>query len=185
MQRTVLLNPAAQAGAALPAAASVRNPALVPPQHSRAGRRRQHARRAGLVVAAVAAPAAPGREGGHTALLHGLGEVGDVPAVHMPWLLRLAHIKSRITGGDSTVALQESARGLLMWKVRCSRPGPAREGRGEARCRLEPGARLHHCEHLWPTQAYFRVCWCRQAQSCLLVRRSHTLQHSTLRSATR
>ncbi|KAL4423465.1 hypothetical protein ABPG77_005417 [Micractinium sp. CCAP 211/92] len=121
MQRTVLLNPAAQAGAALPAAASVRDPAVVPPQHPRAGRQRQHARRAGLVTAAVAAPAAPGREGGHTALLHGLGEVGDVPAVHMPWLLRLAHIKSRITGGDSTVALQESARGLLMWKAALER----------------------------------------------------------------
>lgn len=39
----------------------------------------------------------------------------------MPWLLRLAHIKSRTTGGDSTVALQESARGLLMWKAALER----------------------------------------------------------------
>ncbi len=37
--------------------------------------------------------------------------------VHMPWLLRLAHVKSKIAGGDSNTALQESARGLLLWKV--------------------------------------------------------------------
>lgn len=30
---------------------------------------------------------------GHSALLQGLGEVGDVPTVHVPWLLRLAHIR--------------------------------------------------------------------------------------------
>jgi hypothetical protein len=49
--------------------------------------------------------------------------------MHMPWLLRLAHIKSRITGGDSNVALQESARGLRMWKVRrCLVPTAYRRG---------------------------------------------------------
>lgn len=31
---------------------------------------------------------------GHSALLQGLGEIGDVPTVHVPWLLRLAHIRS-------------------------------------------------------------------------------------------
>lgn len=30
---------------------------------------------------------------GHSALLQGLGELGDVPTVHVPWLLRLAHIR--------------------------------------------------------------------------------------------
>ena len=30
---------------------------------------------------------------GHAALLHGLGEVGDIPPTLMPWLLRLAHIR--------------------------------------------------------------------------------------------
>ena len=37
--------------------------------------------------------------------------------VLMPWLLRLAHVKSKVAGGDSAAALQESARGLLLWKV--------------------------------------------------------------------
>lgn len=58
---------------------------------------------------------------GHVALLHGLGQVGDVPPTHMPWLLRLAHVRSRITGGDSNVALQESARGALLWKAALER----------------------------------------------------------------
>lgn len=30
---------------------------------------------------------------GHSALLQGLGEVGDVSTQHVPWLLRLAHIR--------------------------------------------------------------------------------------------
>ena len=55
---------------------------------------------------------------GHSALLQGLGEVGDVAPVHLPWLLRLAHVKSKVAGGDSNTALQESARGLLLWMVR-------------------------------------------------------------------
>lgn len=79
------------------------------------------ARRFGrLTISAVAAeaPAKPAAAGeGHSALLQGLGEVGDVAPVHMPWLLRLAHVKSKIAGGDSNTALQESARGLLLWKV--------------------------------------------------------------------
>ena len=85
------------------------------------GRRRHQQRFATTTAAAAAAAPAPARQAGadgHSALLHGLGEVGEVSPVHMPWLLRLAHIRSTITGGDSSVALQESARGLLMWKVR-------------------------------------------------------------------
>jgi hypothetical protein len=31
--------------------------------------------------------------GGHTALLHGLGALGDVPPALMPWLLRLADVQ--------------------------------------------------------------------------------------------
>jgi hypothetical protein len=61
---------------------------------------------------------------GHHALSKGLGQVGDVATAHLPWLLRLAHVKSKITGGDSGVSLQESAQGLLLWKVsmgRCNR----------------------------------------------------------------
>ena len=46
---------------------------------------------------AVAAPeerkTEPKQNEGHSALLQGLGEVGDVPTVHVPWLLRLAHIR--------------------------------------------------------------------------------------------
>lgn len=41
------------------------------------------------------APTAPNTRStrGHADLLHGLGEVGDVPPTLMPWLLRLAHIR--------------------------------------------------------------------------------------------
>lgn len=42
----------------------------------------------------------------HSSLLHGLGSVGDVSASHLPWLLRLAHVRARISGGDSQEALQ-------------------------------------------------------------------------------
>lgn len=66
------------------------------------------ARRRGTttVAAAVAAPERPatssvGPAAGHTALLHSLGDVGDVAPAHLPWLLRLAHIKSKHGGGDS------------------------------------------------------------------------------------
>lgn len=52
------------------------------------------------VQAAVEAPARPSAGGakrgeGHSALLQGLGQVGDVAPSHMPWLLRLAHIRCR------------------------------------------------------------------------------------------
>ena len=48
------------------------------------------------VTAAVAAPDKPAsakRAEGHSALLQGLGRLGDVAPSHMPWLLRLAHIR--------------------------------------------------------------------------------------------
>lgn len=74
-----------------------------------------------IITSAIAAPprsesAAKSGEG-HSALRQGLGNVGEVPPALVPWLLRLAHVKSKITGGDSNVALQESARGVLLWKV--------------------------------------------------------------------
>lgn len=58
---------------------------------------------------------------GHSALLQGLGDVGDVPPALMPWLLRLAHVKSKVTGGDSSAALQDAARGILLWKAALER----------------------------------------------------------------
>eukprot|EP01023_Acetabularia_acetabulum_P040007 TRINITY_DN3866_c0_g1_i14.p1 TRINITY_DN3866_c0_g1~~TRINITY_DN3866_c0_g1_i14.p1 ORF type:complete len:677 (+),score=122.77 TRINITY_DN3866_c0_g1_i14:232-2262(+) len=58
---------------------------------------------------------------GHTGLLHGLGEVGNVPAQNMPQLLRIAHVRQKIQGGDSAMALQESARGLMVWKAALER----------------------------------------------------------------
>lgn len=119
------------ASAAMPAAAAAAPGPLAPPlvrgqqrqlvpvqQQQQGQQRRQRRQRAAIVASAAAAPSKAGGAEGHTALLHSLGEVGEVAPVHMPWLLRLAHIKSRITGGDSNAALQESARGLLMWKVR-------------------------------------------------------------------
>lgn len=64
-------------------------------------------KRAALVVAAaVFAPAAISHaSGGHTALLHGLGNIGDVEPAHMPFLLRLAHTRAK-QGADSSQALQ-------------------------------------------------------------------------------
>lgn len=106
-------------------------------QQAQAAPQQGRCRRQVQVAAAAAAPTtAPGRhaasaaDGGHTALLHSLGEVGDVAPMHLPWLLRLAHIKSKITGGDSNLALQESARGLLMWKVRWAGLDAGRPVRG-------------------------------------------------------
>lgn len=91
-------------------------------QQQRSRATRLHAAAAANAAAPAAArPASTAADSGHTALLHSLGEVGDVATMHMPWLLRLAHIKSRITGGDSNLALQESARGLLMWKAALER----------------------------------------------------------------
>ncbi|KAG7670575.1 hypothetical protein Ndes2437B_g05113 [Nannochloris sp. 'desiccata'] len=58
---------------------------------------------------------------GHSALLQGLGDVGDVPPTLMPWLLRLSHVSCRIAGGDSAAALQDAARGVLTWKAALER----------------------------------------------------------------
>lgn len=57
------------------------------------------------VMAAVEAPSRPSSGGskrgdGHSALLQGLGQVGDVAPSHMPWLLRLAHIRYGIETGS-------------------------------------------------------------------------------------
>lgn len=157
MHLTAQLHQPARAGTAPPAAASARAPVALAPQNPRrAVPQRQGARRAAVAAAAAAAPAAPDRQGGHTALLHGLGEVGDVPAVHMPWLLRLAHIKSRTTGGDSTVALQESARGLLMWKVRGAGVA-ASWNRGNTCQQAVPQCSWELPSRPWPTEG---LCSC-------------------------
>ena len=38
---------------------------------------------------------------GHSALLQGLGEMGEVATKHVPWLLRLAHIRYKgVSKGD-------------------------------------------------------------------------------------
>lgn len=130
---TALQHTAPRAASAVAAAAAAPGP-LAPPlsrvqlqqrhfapvQQQQQQQCRQLKQRAAVVASAAAAPAKAAGSEGHTALLHGLGEVGEVAPVHMPWLLRLAHIKSKITGGDSNAALQESARGLLMWKVRAA-----------------------------------------------------------------
>ena len=120
---------AAAAAAAAAGAPGAQAPPRLQPVPALPQRQQRRQQRRGSAVAA-AAPEAPPRpaaaEGGHTALLHGLGQVGDVSAVHMPWLLRLAHIKSKITGGDSNAALQDSARGLLLWKVRFAAIGRPR-----------------------------------------------------------
>uniref|UniRef100_A0A7S0RJC1 VWFA domain-containing protein n=1 Tax=Chlamydomonas leiostraca TaxID=1034604 RepID=A0A7S0RJC1_9CHLO len=75
-----------------------------------------------VFLSATAAPPAPTQQPiGHTQLQHGLGSVGDVAPTHLPWLLRLAHTKARHYGGDSTQALQESARGLQAWRAALDR----------------------------------------------------------------
>ncbi|DBA81041.1 TPA: hypothetical protein ACH3X2_007243 [Trebouxia sp. C0005] len=82
---------------------------------------RQHVRcQATLTAEAPAMPVARAAQG-HAALLHGLGEVGDIPPTLMPWLLRLAHIRSTVQGGDSNVALRDSARGVLLWEEALNR----------------------------------------------------------------
>ena len=49
-----------------------------------------------IVSRATATPLAVSQERsheGHSALLQGLGEIGDVQTVLVPWLLRLSHIR--------------------------------------------------------------------------------------------
>lgn len=71
--------------------------------------------------------------GGHSALLHGLGDVGDVPATHMPALLRAAHSAERRRGRQARrrqaaddapsthpsqpPLLPEFARGYCQWRA--------------------------------------------------------------------
>ena len=78
---------------------SVLPPRSTPAALCRPARRRQDAQ---IATATLAAPSTPTRPtdghhkgDGHSALLQGLGEVGDVATVHVPWLLRLAHIRWR------------------------------------------------------------------------------------------
>lgn len=73
-----------------------------------------------IAAQAVAAPPAP-VHAGHTQLLHGLGSVGDVAPSHMPWLLRLAHIRANQAGGDSSQALQVRG-GPVTWMEVCMWP---------------------------------------------------------------
>jgi uncharacterized protein with von Willebrand factor type A (vWA) domain len=75
------------------------------------------------VQEAPAAPTSSTKKGGsgHSALLQGLGDVGDVPPSLMPWLLRLSHVSCRVAGGDSAAALQDAARGVLTWKAALER----------------------------------------------------------------
>jgi hypothetical protein len=56
------------------------------------------------------APVAPAS--GHTDLLHGLGDAGDVPPAHLPALLRMAH-----ASGGGARELAASARGLAAWRA--------------------------------------------------------------------
>lgn len=58
---------------------------------------------------------------GHTGLLHGLGDVGDIAPAHMPWVLRIAHVSAHTTGGDSQAAMAEISRGLSAWKASINR----------------------------------------------------------------
>lgn len=63
---------------------------------------------------------------GHSALLHGLGDIGLISAPLMPLILRIAHIVSSSKadpesynerGDQRTAIVQETARGILCWKV--------------------------------------------------------------------
>jgi hypothetical protein len=58
---------------------------------------------------------------GHTALLHGLGDVGDIPAAYMPWVLRIAAACSHTSGGDSQAAMADISRGISTWRASLNR----------------------------------------------------------------
>ena len=67
-------------------------------QHTAQRLHRRRLRPCSITAAAAVLEEAPahrggGRGEGHVALLQGLGEVGDVAAALMPWLLRLAFIR--------------------------------------------------------------------------------------------
>ena len=65
------------------------------PSCPRLPRSAERAQPRGVVVHAAALEEAKPvpRNEGHSALLSGLGAVGDVAASHMPWLLRIAHVR--------------------------------------------------------------------------------------------
>lgn len=58
------------------------------------------------------------QDAGHFAMVQGLGQIGEVDATHLPWILRLAHIRSAEKGDSSSSAMDESAIGLTVWRVR-------------------------------------------------------------------
>ena len=66
------------------------NLARLPPAACRPAQQRGQIRCSAAVVESQQQPA---RNEGHSALLSGLGAVGDVAASHMPWLLRIAHVR--------------------------------------------------------------------------------------------
>ncbi|KAL6778245.1 hypothetical protein ACKKBG_A17460 [Auxenochlorella protothecoides x Auxenochlorella symbiontica] len=84
-------------------------------QHSHAGRR--SGPRTPTAVASPERAALQPHMAGHTDLINGLGYVGSVPTSLMPWLLRLSHIRSSISGSDTADALQDAACGLLIWQA--------------------------------------------------------------------
>lgn len=75
---------------------------------------------AAAVAEAPAAQHAPAASG-HTALLHGLGDVGDTPAALMPWVLRIAAACSHTSGGDSQAAMADISRGISIWRASLNR----------------------------------------------------------------
>lgn len=85
----------------------------------------QHTRRVCTLAAAIAdAPTTgpiPAAASGHTALLHGLGDVGDVPAAYMPWVLRIAAACAQTSGGDSQAAMSDICRGISCWRASLNR----------------------------------------------------------------
>lgn len=79
-----------------------------------------------LTAAATDAPAVlQEKHQGHSALLHGLGDVGMVPAHLMPLILRIAHIESMtqetaddtLTEEHAEGVIQDTALGVLAWKI--------------------------------------------------------------------
>lgn len=64
-----------------------------------------------VLLAPEASLLSNGRDSGshgmqHASLLHGFGTVGEVSPTHLPWLLRLSHVRAKVSGGDSGEALQ-------------------------------------------------------------------------------
>ncbi|KAF8064522.1 viaA [Scenedesmus sp. PABB004] len=97
-----------------------------PPARRVAPSRSSPGRRRGAPPAAAVAAAPPGpaaAASGHTALLHGLGDVGDIAPAHMPWVLRIAHVSGGGSAGsaDSSAAMTAISRGLLAWRAALNR----------------------------------------------------------------